>query len=374
MKNTIKCPHCGKEFEVTEAFRHEIEEQLQESLKKKYLEEIETAKKTAVEDAELRFIRKITEERDRNKKLISQMDELLNEIQKLRKKDEEREIEMKKKLLDEEDRIKAEARKKSEEEHMLKDMEKDKKLSDALAQIEALKNKIQQGSQQAQGETLEMELEAKLRKEFPGDIISEVKKGVRGADVIQEIIDKRGRKCGTIIYESKNAAWSDSWLAKLKEDGRQAKADLCVLVAVNMPQGVENFAYKEGVWVVSWKIFLPISWSLRYNLVSLYNEKQTSVGKDEKMKILYQYLTGIEFKNRIEGIIESFDNLQEELEKEKRYFNVKWARQEKEIRKVMDHTHGMWGDLQGVVGKSLPEIKSLKLADGENVLRADSDD
>ena len=268
--------------------------------------------------------------------------------------------------MDEEEKIKLEVKQKFEDEHKLKDSEKENKLKDALDQIETLKTRIQQGSQQSQGETLELELESKLRSEFPTDIISEVKKGQRGADVDHEVVDKLGRKCGKILWESKNAEWSNGWLSKLKEDQRQAKADLAVLVTVNLPDGVDNFVYRDGVWIVSWKHFIPLSWSLRYNLVSLYNERSSSEGKDEKMKILYQYLTGSEFKNRVEGIVDAFTNLQEELEKEKRYFGVKWARQEKEIRKVIDHTHGMYGDLQGVIGKSLPEIKSLELTDGES--------
>ncbi len=355
MKNVIKCPHCGKEFEATEALKHEIEERVSQTLLAKHKEELENVKRKSEEESKARV-----------EKLTNQISELLDEIKKLREKDEEREIQMKKKLMEEEEKIKVEVRQKTEEEHKLKDLEKDNKLREALDQIESLKTKIQQGSQQTQGETLELELESKLREEFPTDRILEVKKGQRGADVEQEVVDKLGRSCGKILWESKNAEWSNGWISKLKEDQRQAKADLAVLVTVNLPEGVDSFAYRDGVWIVSWKHFIPLSWSLRFNLVSLFHERASSEGKDEKMKILYQYLTGTEFKNRVEGIVDAFSNLQEELEKEKRYFNVKWARQEKEIRKVIDHTHGMYGDLQGVIGKSLPEIKSLELGSGEN--------
>lgn len=376
MTNTIKCPKCGTEFEITEALKHQIEEQVIASLGSKHKADIEEARKQAGEEAGKKALEKFEsqlsnlqkekdEERERNKKLTGQIDELLSETRKLRVKDEDREIEMKKKLLEEEDKIKQEVRKKAEEEHQLKDLEKDKKLKDALVQIETLRTKIQQGSQQAQGETLELEIESKLRLEFPADKITEVKKGQRGADVLQEVVDKLGRSCGLILWESKNAQWSDSWTEKLREDQRQAKADLAVLISVNLPEGIESFVYREGIWIVSWKHFIPLSWALRFNLVSLYHERQSSEGKDEKMKILYQYLTGTEFKHRVEGIVEAFSNLQEELEKEKRYFNIKWARQEKEIRKVIDHTHGMYGDLQGVIGKSLPEIKTLELTSGD---------
>lgn len=349
MKNVIKCPYCHKEFEAGEALTHQIEEQVSISMEAKYKSELEEEKNRIENEA-----------KERITKLTNQISELLDEIKKLREKDEDRELEMKKKLLEEEEKIKTEAKKKSDEEHKLNDLQKDQKLKEALDQIEELKSKIQKGSQQTQGEVLELEIETKLKSEFPNDIITEIKKGQRGADVSQEVIDKRGRKCGKILWESKNAEWSNTWVGKLKDDQREAKADLAVLVSVKLPEGVDSFAYKDGIWIVSWKHFIPLSWSLRFNLVSLYNERQSSEGKDEKMKILYSYLTGSEFKNRVEGIVDAFTNLQEELEKEKRYFSVKWARQEKEIRKVIDNTHGIYGDFQGVIGKSLPEIKSLE--------------
>jgi len=366
MKNTIKCPYCHKEFEPNEALTHQIEEKVLASLEAKHKTDLEEVKRKAEKMVSARVGKDLESEKQRNKKLSGQVDELIDEVRKLREKDEDREIEMKKKLMDEEEKIRAVAKQKFEDEHKLKDSEKDNKLKDALDQIETLKTRIQQGSQQAQGETLELELESKLRSEFPTDKIFEIKKGQRGADVSQVVIDKLGRSCGMILWESKNAEWSNGWISKLKDDQRQAKADLAVLVSVKLPEGVESFAYKDGIWIVSWKHFIPLSWSLRFNLVSLYHERQSSEGKDEKMKILYQYLTGTEFKNRVEGIVDAFSNLQEELEKEKRYFNVKWARQEKEIRKVVDHTHGMYGDLQAVIGKSLPEIKTLKLESGED--------
>lgn len=353
VSSLIKCPQCGAEFEASEALTHQIEEKVVADLEAKHLLRIEEEKQKAGKE--------LLEEKERNKKLAIQLTELLDQMRVLKRKDEERDMEMKKKLMDEEEKIRVEVRKKSLEEHELKDREKDQKLREALEQIETLKTKMQQGSQQTQGETLELQLEEMLRSEFPQDEISEVKKGQRGADIAQVVVDKLGRRCGTILWESKNAQWSEGWVAKLKEDQRQAKADLAVLVSVHLPEKLETFTYRAGVWVVSWKHFLPLALALRFNLVSIYHERQTAQGRDEKMQILYQYLTGTEFKHRVEGIVDAFTVLQEELEREKRWFGTKWARQEKEIRKVIDHTHGMYGDLQGVIGNSLPEIKSLEL-------------
>lgn len=361
MENVVKCPHCGKEFEVAEALKHQITEQVIADQSSKHKKELEEVKKLAEQEASQKVGKDLDAERERNKKLSAQVDELIDEVRKLRVKDEDREIEMKKRLLQEEEKIKNEARQKYEDEHKLKDLEKDTKLKQALEQIELLRTKIEQGSQQTQGETLELELETKLRAEFPSDTISEVKKGQRGADIEQNVIDKLGRSCGKILWESKNAQWSDGWISKLKEDQRQAKADIAVLVSVNLPQGIESFAFRDGVWICGLKYFIGLAFAVRYNLVSLHNERISSEGKDEKMAILYKYLTGTEFRNRVGGIVDAFSNLQEELEKEKRYFNVKWAKQEKEIRKVIDHTHGMYGDLQAVIGKSLPEITTMEL-------------
>lgn len=325
---TIKCDQCGHEIEISKALSQDIEDKIRDDISKKYTKQIE---------------------------------DLLDELRQMKRKDQDREIDMKRKLIEEEEKIRKMVLLKAEEDHRLKDQEKENKLLEAMKQIEELKIKMQQGSQQTQGETLELDIENRLRQEFPTDQISEVKKGVRGADINQVVVDKLGRTAGIILWESKNAQWSDGWVDKLKEDQRQAKADLAVLVSVNLPQGVNGFIYRQGIWICDLKNYLPLSFALRFNLISLHHERQSSEGKDEKMKILYQYLTGSEFKHRVEGIVEAFGNLQEELEKEKRWFSIKWARQEKEIRKVIDHTHGLYGDFQGVVGKSLPEIKSLQL-------------
>lgn len=365
MKNTINCPKCGEEIVVEEILKHQIEEQVRISSDAKHQKELEEVKLREHEEVAKNFAKELDEEKEINKKRSIQLEELLEETRKLRRKDEEREIEMKKKLLEEEEKIRVEVKKKTDEEHEIRDLEKDKKLGDALKQIEDLKTRIQQGSQQTQGESLELALESALKIEFPADIITEVKKGQRGADVSEVVVDKLGRSCGTILWESKNAVWKDDWVSKLKEDQRQAKADLSVLVTVNLPSGIETFGFRDGVWVCGWKYFVPLALALRFNLVSINHEKQTKVGLDEKMKELYQYLTGNEFKHRVEGIVDSFTILQEELEKEKRYFNTKWARQEREIRRVVDYTHGMYGDLKSVIGKSLPDIESLSLDSGK---------
>lgn len=341
MANTITCKQCGNVIDVGEQLAHDIKESVVLEERKKAQNEVDEVRR----------------------KFTTDMSKLLDEIKTLREKDEMRDIEMKKKLMESEETIRTEARRKAEEEHQLKDTEKEKLINDLKKSLEDAQKKATQGSQQTQGESLELTLETKLRQEFPNDEISEVKKGVRGADITQLVVDKLNRKCGSILWESKNAKWSDGWIEKLKEDQRQAKADLAVLVSVNLPEGINTFNFIRGVWVCSWTSFVPLALALRFNLINIYFEKQNAVGVDEKMKVLYEYLTGNEFKHRVEGIVEAFGTLQDDIEREKRWFTSKWARQEKEIRKVIDHTHGMYGDLQGVTGRALPEIKSLEISE-----------
>lgn len=376
MTTFIKCKYCGRENELSEALEHQIEGQVLATERKKHQEEInkikteveeQTKKKTAI-DFELNLKRiqeEAKEEKNKNNELQEQLLLLAKELRQTKRDADAIKFEFEKKLTQEEDKIRKETREKAEEEHNLKNLEKDKKLQEALKVNEELRRKLEQGSQQTQGEVLEIELEEILRKEFPMDKISEVAKGVRGADIIQKVIDKHNRECGIILWESKNASWSNAWIGKLKEDQRAAKAQMAVLVTVNLPADVKNFTFKEGVWITNKAYAIGLAWALRINIAQVFGIKAAGEGKNEKMETLFNYLTGTEFKHRVEAIIEAFTNLQTDIEKERRYFQTKWAKQEHEIRKIIDNTQGMYGDLQGVTGRSLPEIKSLQIESGE---------
>jgi hypothetical protein len=232
-----------------------------------------------------------------------------------------------------------------------------------------LKRKLEQGSQQTQGEVLEIELENRLKQEFPTDEIKPVPKGINGADIVQIVKTSRGQTCGTIIWETKRTkAWSNEWILKLKEDQRQMKAELAVIITQALPQAVKRFGHYDGIWVGEYDLALGLAYALRFQLLEVTSVKSAAVGKNEKMEILYTYLTGIEFKQRVEAILETFSSFQDDIEKEKRWFAQKWAKQEKNLRKVMDHTLGMHGDLQGIMGKAIGEIKGMEMLPAEIVM------
>jgi len=359
--NKIKCPKCGEQIEIDQALKIQIQDESRVEIENALRKELE--EKTNLEKKELK---KIIEENE--VKINSFREEelkLRGEKRRLEEKEKEMEVTTQRRIDEERKKIEELTLKKALEEHELKDREKEEKYRIALRQIEELKSKMQQGSMQIQGEVLELEVQDILTKEFPLDHISEVKKGQRGADVIQEVIDKLNRNCGKILWETKNAQWKNEWIAKLKEDQRQAKAILAVLVVENPPEGLVDFKFENGIWITTRKLVRSLASALRFDLIRVNQEKVNSIGKNEKMEVLYHYFTGVEFKQRIEAIVETFSNFQEEIEREKRWFAAKWSRQEKELRKVIDSTHGMYGDLQGISGNSLPQIKSLELESGE---------
>jgi hypothetical protein len=211
---------------------------------------------------------------------------------------------------------------------------------------------------------LELELETSLRSEFLHDEIVPVPKGVKGADIIQRVFDRGGRLAGQIVWESKNTkVWSEGWVQKLKEDQRLVKADIAVIVSSVLPQGMTGFALRDGVWVCEMRLALALAGALRITLESVTREKALSVGKNEKMEVLYAYLTGVEFRQRVEAIVEAFTGMSDGLRKERLAYEKLWAEREKQIHKVIANTVGMYGDLSGHV--ALPQIKALELGDGE---------
>ncbi|HEY4504330.1 MAG TPA: DUF2130 domain-containing protein [Candidatus Paceibacterota bacterium] len=270
------------------------------------------------------------------------------------------ELETARRIARERQKVQEETAKIIEEEHHLKDAEKDKKLQDAIRANDELRRKLQQGSQQTQGEVLELELEELIRTNFPADTIEPVPKGINGADVIQRVNNNRGDSCGVIVWESKHTKdWKDSWIQKLKDDLRLVKGDIVILVSEVLPKDIKNFGMFKGILVASPQCALGLATVIRKQLIELSMTKLATVGKNEKMEVLYSYLTGSEFKQRMEAIVEAFVYMQEDLRSERRTTELRWSKREKQIQRVITNTAGMYGDFQGLIGSSLQTIPAL---------------
>jgi hypothetical protein len=343
--------------------------QLEESLRKKLSDERaelirQTQERTREElgvqlkdrDVELSKLRVKAEQADRNELTFLRQKRELEE--KLRNID----LEVERRLQDASKKVREQALKELDEQHRLKLLEKEQQVDALRRQIEDLKRSAEQGSQQAQGEVLEVALEQLLKDLFATDSIEPVPKGVRGADVIQRVLDESGTDCGLILWESKRTRhWSKDWLPKLRDDLRMVGASRSVIVSEQLPEHIRHFGQVDGVWVVSWACIHPVAVALREGLIAVAKSRRAVEGQHGKMELVYNYLIGQEFYNRVSGIVEAFVTMGQDLEEEKRAFTTRWNKRAKQLARVLDSTSGLYGDLQGIIGRSLPEIKGMSL-------------
>jgi len=252
------------------------------------------------------------------------------------------------------------AKREAEEQLTLRVMEKEQTIASMQKQIEELKRKAEQGSQQLQGEVQELQLESLLAARFPHDLFEPVPKGEHGGDILQRVLMPTGTRCGTILWESKRTkAWSDGWLPKLREDQRAAQAEAAIIVTQAMPKGVDSFDMIDGVWVTHPRSAIPVAMAVRQLLVEVASARQAGEGQQTKMEMVYQYLTGPRFRLRVQAIVEAFSTMQEDLEKERKAIMKQWDKRREQLDRVMYATVGMYGDLQGIAGRTLQEIEGL---------------
>ncbi|MCL4378265.1 MAG: DUF2130 domain-containing protein [Actinobacteria bacterium] len=360
----IICPKCGTEIELSEAISKQYRAELEKEIEGKYVEEkAQLKQKTEKEIAEqfqleMQDLKAQLLEKDGKIKKASE-DELAlrKRVREVEEKEQSLNLEIERGIAQEKEKLLGEQR--------LKDLEKDKAINDLKEQIGDLKRKAEQGSMQAQGEIMELDLEDMLRTKFPNDEIIAVPKGVEGADIIHKV-NYSNNYCGTIIWEFKNTKnWSDKWVNKLKDDQREKKAEIAVIVSRAIPASVKNCCNLSGIWVCSYPFSMEFSDIIRANLVAVAIAKNSQVGKEEKMDAIYDYLTSNIFKQRIEAIVEAFVSMKEGLEKEKVSMQKNWSTREMQIGRVIKNTVGMYGDMQGIIGATLPKIDYLELEDKE---------
>ena len=399
--DAIECPNCGHAIPMSEALSHQIAERaraesraeidkLQSSLtrKEKELQEREGKIDAAVQErvaAEAAKIERKAQEKARG--LLSvEMQDLKNQLAEiatqrdaaqraeLEARARARELDERAKTLDleaarkidaERQKIQEGAAKRADEQYQLKLAEKEKQIQDAKKANEELKRKLEQGSQQLQGEVLELQLEEMLRSAFPTDQIEPVPKGMNGADIIHKVLNRSGRVCGTIVWESKRTkAWSEGWLPKLKDDQRKLAAEISVLVSEVLPKDCSTFTHLNGIWVTSSQCAINLGAVLRMQLMQIASARAAAAGAKQKSEVLYEYVVGsTEFRHRVEAIAEAFIGMQTGLHEEKRAAQRQWAKREKQIEQVISNTAGMYGELQALTG--LPDLPALTAIDHE---------
>jgi hypothetical protein len=238
--------------------------------------------------------------------------------------------------------------------------EREAQITGMQRQIEELRRKADPGSQQLQGEALEFELETSLRERFSGDIIAAVPNGEFGGDIIHRVRNEVGRVCGTMLWEAKSTkAWNSKWPEKLRKDQRSANAEIGLIVSNVLPAGLETFDRIDKVWVTKKRFAIPLAIALRQSLIEVSNSRQAEEGQRSKMEMVYQYLTGPQFRQRIDVMVEKFTDMQSDLSRERKAMARIWAKREEQLKSVLDSSAGLYGDLQGIAGGALPEIEGL---------------
>lgn len=408
---TITCPSCKSDIKLTESLagplveqtRRQFVEQLNEkdrlvekvqvdiAAEKKRVElerqAIEATVAARMDDARKQIA---TDEAERAKRIVAadieERDRKFAELQQMLASREEKlrlsqaaEAEMLKKQRELDDKlremdlavqrqvnegleaVRATAKQEVEDALSLKVKERDTQIASMQQKIEELKRKAEQGSQQLQGEAQELMLEDMLRARFPFDQIEPVGKGEFGGDVLQRVVNPAGQVCGSILWETKRTrTWSDGWLSKLKGDLRAAKADLALIVSHALPKDIETFGQMEGVWITGPKCAMPVAMSLRESLVLMNGVRAAGEGQQTKSALMYDYLTGPRFRHRIEAVVEKFSEMQDDLASERKATMKRWAKREQQLHTVLDSTAGLYGDLQGIAGRSMLEIEALE--------------
>ena len=403
----IICPECNAEIKLTKALASPMiavaKKELKERLEQKEAEisrrevalesgkeelesivnsKVEEARKKISEDEKRKATRdandiiaqhveEIEEARarlaEKDAKLEVAQKEQANLLRKQRELDEEKrelDLTVEKKIQDGLGAAREKAQKDAEDLMGLRVREKEETIASMARQIEDLRRKAEQGSQQLQGEVQELQLEEVLKGQFPGDVVEPVLKGVHGGDIVHSVVSESGNLSGVILWESKRTkTWSNTWLPKLRDDQREAKADIAVIVSTTLPKDMDTlFTVIDGVWVCGPDVALALAAVMRDGLLRVANARAINRGMETKAEEIYQYLTGPQFKRRVEAIVEAFTMMKTDLDKEKKAIIKQWSKREAQIERVMQSTVGMYGDLQGIAGSSVQEVEGLEFA------------
>lgn len=408
MTSNIKCPNCGTEIELTEALTGQIEQtirlkyeaeadkqslaierekailkqkaksleaqgaaiadQVAEQVKaeRKKIAEQEKAKALAEQSEQMKVLEQDLEDKKRQLHEATKKElDVRKQRQQLEEEKETLELTVQRKLDAERKKIAEDAVAKAADQVQLKIKEKDQLIESLRKQAEDWQRRAEQGSQEAQGEALEGALQESLMQSFPFDVFTEVKKGQRGADIIQVVRNANGKECGKIVWEAKfTKSYSTAWIDKLKSDQQAEAAEIAVLTTMTLPKDIKNFGPLGGVWVTDYASMTGLAHALRIGLINAAKEKILSANQDTVKDVIYRYVTGQEFAMQIRAIAGAFGRMKEELEKEKRAMEKIWKSREKQIETVLTNVSGIQGSLQGYLGQKVLTDTGLSELEG----------
>jgi hypothetical protein len=376
--NTIICNKCGNQIEVSQALEEQARRTIEEKVKAESQKDLANIEKVAEEKAlkkvnerfELETKQRqidIEDNRRQNKELRDQVLELTKQLREQKSREENLELVMQKKLLDEQNKIRQKTLEEEADRHRLQDKEKDLLIDGLKKSLEDAQRKATQGSQQSQGEVQELDLEQTLKQQFRDDEFEPIEKGVLGADIRQIVRSPKGMDCGHILWESKRTkAWSDGWIMKLKSDLLADKSHIPVIISDTLPEEAKTgIGYKNGVWIAGTKFAVILAALLRKSLLDAAKQKIISEKKQSKAEELYGYVTSIDFIHQMEAMIETYREMQSEIQSERVSFERIWKKREMQVTRLLSGVSGIYGSMQGIAGQALPVVKGLDLMDDD---------
>lgn len=408
MLNLITCPSCHHQFQPTDAFRDEVQKELnskarewmakkqeeynqRESLliqkleskdkeiaiklneeKEKLQQQLSESIRMSVSsdfENQLKLAKKAAADSEEKLKLARTREmEFLQKEEALKLKEEEMELTVKRKMAEERERFAADIRKLEEQksqsketEYQLRIAEFEKRMKDQEKLIEEMQRKAQQGSMQLQGEVQELMLEDILRSIFPSDKIVSVSKGAVGADCMQVICNPYGQECGKIIYESKRTKeFKEEWVDKLKADMRSKSADIAVIVTKALPRDMQRFGEKNGVYICTFAEVKSLAAILRTSILKVFALMKHQENKGDKMHMLYHYLTSNEFSEQWKAIREGFLTMKMSIDKERSAMEKLWQAREKQLEKILLNADHIKGSIEGIGGADSIDFNLLE--------------
>lgn len=412
MNSTLTCPHCNKPINLESTIAHQIEHRLSQEYAKKLasqnaaltqkeselqqreiqlknqaakqqhdmqqmldarLQQLRPTLLKQVRDEQAVQVQALKEEVEQKSGLIKNLQQqelqLRRQQRELQEQKESIDLEVEKRLQKERNLLQSAALQKAREEQELKFEQQQLLIGSLTEQLNTMKRKLEQGSQQAQGEVQEVVLEKLLRDAFPFDYIEEITKGQNGADLIHEVRNEYGKVCGRIVLESKRTkSFNPAWINKLKADQQAHRGDLAVLVTETMPKEMDHAGLYDGIWVCTLQEVKILALALREAILRTAEVKKTESNKEDKKHLLYNYLTSQEFRHCLDSIICAFTGMKENLEREKKAFKKLWIEREKQIESVVDNTICLIGSIQGIAGREVADFPQLELSPEEDTL------
>lgn len=375
---TITCHHCGTTIAISDLLRGEMRQELAEEQQRAIHAATTRAEQQAQErlQGELQAMQQqVATQQQKALQEIALLQQrisatnkaelaLREEKAKLETRANNMEQEIQRRLDHSRQQLEYNLRNQLAEEQALKLKQKDQQILNLIRDLDNAKRRGELGSQELQGEVLELDIQSTLQYNFPHDHIQPVLKGMRGADIIQTVMNNQLQACGTIIWESKNTkTWQPIWLDKLKEDQRSAGAAIAILVSVIVPEQIHGFGRIDNIWVSDLKSWPALAAVLREQLIQVRYANAANQGLDTKMELLWRYFSQDEFRQRVETIIEAFEAMQTQIHKERRAMEKHWHEREKQLQRVISSTTAMYGSLQGIIGKAMPIVEALEFDD-----------